>query len=543
MKFETLNTDALGRNCKIELNNKKILTPNLFPVVHPYNNLLNPPEIEKIGFNNIFTNAYILYNNSTERKKVLKKGLSNYLDFEGLIATDSGAFQQYMYHKEDITIKPHEIERFQEKIGSDFPVILDVPVQPDDDYETAKKKVDLSIARAKENIKRRKTNCCWMGPIHGAKYRDLLEKSTLEMDKLNFGVYAIGGLVKFFLEYRFKQILKILITVKKFVTPNKPLHMFGLGLPQFFSLAVAFGCDLMDSAAYILYAKDDRYFSLTTGTKQLTNLNEFACNCPICVSYTPKELKNLNKRLRTKLLAKHNLYVSLTELKNIRQSIREGNLWELVETRVRSHPNLINALEVLKENRQFFEKYEKTYKSHGRFLTSLESKYRPLIFRYKKRIKEKYRIPSYVKYLIIIPELDIKGRQSQTITKWLEKIHSNENISREKIHIVFISGFFGIIPLELINTYPMGQHEAIKYNAFYNCIHEELAKEITEFINNHSIIYKKCALLIPNEYINQFNENMNFNNKIYNKIFNYVKEYCKIPIYKSSTISDILRWF
>ncbi|GAH57138.1 unnamed protein product, partial [marine sediment metagenome] len=29
-------------------------------------------------------------------------------------------------------------------------------------------------------------------------------------------------------------------------------HMFGLGLPQYFSLAVACGCDLMDSRLYIL---------------------------------------------------------------------------------------------------------------------------------------------------------------------------------------------------------------------------------------------------------------------------------------------------
>jgi len=134
----------------------------------------------------------------------LKKGLHNYLNFEGIIGTDSGAFQKYMYPRDNLEINAEEIEKFQENIHSDFAVILDAPVQPNDDYETAKEKVMLSIERAKDNIRRRTHDSShWFGPIHGAKYFDLLRLSTLEMSKLDFDVYAIGGLVKYFLNYRF----------------------------------------------------------------------------------------------------------------------------------------------------------------------------------------------------------------------------------------------------------------------------------------------------------------------------------------------------
>ncbi|MHA2087573.1 MAG: tRNA-guanine transglycosylase, partial [Promethearchaeota archaeon] len=240
VKWEISDIDALGRIGKLIVNDKEMVTPNLFPVVHPYRNILNLSDLKGIGAQCVFTNAYIIFQNSEIRDIVLKKGVHKHLNFDGIIATDSGAFQKYMYSKTDFELNAESIEKFQEDIGSDFPVILDEPVQPDDDYGTAKKKVDLSIQRAKDNIDRRvKDTCHWFGPIHGAKYMDLLELSTIEMSKLDFDVYAIGGLVKSLLNYRFDLVIKTLLKVKENLILNKPIHMFGLGLPQFFSLAVA----------------------------------------------------------------------------------------------------------------------------------------------------------------------------------------------------------------------------------------------------------------------------------------------------------------
>ncbi|TXT63895.1 MAG: tRNA-guanine(15) transglycosylase [Promethearchaeota archaeon] len=543
MKFEIFDTDALGRVCEFEFKKKKILTPTLFPVIHPYNNLLKPAEIKNLGFNNIFTNAYILYQNEEERKKVLEKGIHEYLDFDGLIATDSGAFQQYMYHNEEIMISPYEIEEFEERIGSDLPVILDAPVQPTDEYEEAQKKVNLSIQRAKDNIKRRTQKCCWMGPIHGSLYPDLLKKSSIEMSNLDFGVYALGGLVKYFLDYRFNSIIQILTLAKHYLNPDKPIHMFGLGLPQFFSLAVAFGCDLMDSAAYILYAKDNRYFSLITGTAHLDELKEFPCVCPICSTHTPEELLKCENEVKIKLLAQHNLSLSLLELKTIRQAIREGKLWQLVEERVRSHPSLVNALSSLKKLAPAFEIYEKIYKPHGQILSSFESKYRPLIYRYQRRLQNRYRIPHHVKYLILFPQFDVKGTQSPLSLEWLRILDNNQIIPRKYIHCIFFSEFFGIIPIELINTYPMGQHEAIWYEDFSNNLYHKLQKSIIRYINQSSSTYIKCAMLIPDEYTTQFNEVKPFDRKIYDRLFSLIKPRIKIPLFKASNLQEILIWF
>lgn len=514
MKYEILDIDGLGRIGKIDANNKRLITPNLFPVVHPYNNIITPSELKKLGADCIFTNAYIIYQNDKIKEKVLSRGIHKFLNFDGLIATDSGAFQQYMYDKSKIEIKPEEIEKFQEDIETDYAVILDIPIQLDDTYETAKNKVNLTIARAKENIKRRTNeNCNWIGPIHGGKYADLLKNSTTEMCNLKFEIYAIGGLVKAFLEYRFDLAIQILLNVKKNFSSNKPIHMFGLGLPQFFSLAIACGCDLMDSAAYILFAKENRYFTLSTGTKTLDELEEFPCHCPICCEYTPKEIKKLDKINRTRLLAEHNLYLSFSELKTVRQAIREGNLWELVEQRIRSHPFLVNAAQLTKNYIDLFELHEKIYKNHGRLFVSTQSINRPLIHRYISRISKNYRIPENVKYLIILPELDGKGSSSLAIQQWVHEIYNNNIKFSDFFHVVFMSEFFGIIPLELSDTFPLGQNEAIRIVEESDIINKTSIEKAKQFFDHFSSYYEKCALFIPEFYLNSFGELTQFPSK------------------------------
>ncbi|MFX1316274.1 MAG: tRNA guanosine(15) transglycosylase TgtA [Promethearchaeota archaeon] len=540
-----MDVDALGRIGKLKLMEKEMITPNLFPVVHPIKNIISPSDLIKMGSQCIFTNAYIIYQNKEIKEQVLKKGIHQYLNFNGIVATDSGAFQQYIYNDDKLDISADEIEKFQEKLNTDFAVILDIPVQLSDDFEMAKSKVLKTIERAKQNVNRRRSkNCNWFGPIHGARYLDLIELSTKEMSKLNYDVYAIGGLVKTFLDYRFDIAIQNLLIVKEYLIPNRPIHMFGLGLPQFFSLAVACGCDLMDSAAYILYAKEDRYFTLSTGTKTLEELYEFPCHCPVCSKYKPQEMKSFNEELKTELLAKHNLYLSFSELRTIRQAIREGNLWELVDLRIRNHPNLVNAVKLIKDHKALFEIHEKIYKSHGRLYSSNEALNRPLIYRYKKRLLTNFRVPKDAKYLIILPELDTKVNNSTTTQKWLEKINKNKIIPRELIHIVFISEFYGLIPLELIESFPMGQYESIKSSGINDLIHSYSLRKVEQFLNKNNKFYIKCAVLIPENYVNQFNEVVDFpkDNIIYSLI-SVLKSNFKERFFEFKNLEEILMFF
>ncbi len=541
--FEIIGTDGLARIGKLTINNKSMVTPNIFPVVHPFKNDLDISDLKKIGAQGIFTNAYIIYQQEALRHEILTKGLHKYLNFDGLIATDSGAFQQYMYKDNPFKINAIEIEAFQENIGSELPVILDTPVQPEDNYDAAKIKIDTTIQRAIDNISRRKNKkCFWFGPVHGSQFPDLLEFSSKTMSKLDFGVYAIGGLVKYFLNYRFDLAIKILLSVKRNIVSNKPLHMFGLGLPQFFSLAVACGCDLMDSAAYILYAKEDRYFSLSTGTKRLDDLDEFPCCCPICSKFTPAEVKKLDEANKTRTLAQHNLYVSISELKTIRNAIKEGSMWELVEERVRSHPNLLIAERLVKDNASFLERFDSVYKKHGKLFSSIESLNRPLFFRYKEKLKYNVRIFKETKYLIILPALDTKSENSPSIKEWLENLKTNEFLPRETLYIVFLSDFYGIIPLELIDSYPIGQCEFIKSTNYIDTLYQISIEIAEEYIYSNLNLFEKVGAFIPETYINQFNEVVAFSKQsIISGLCERLKSKSNVNFYNDNNLNELLK--
>nr|MDO8112600.1 tRNA guanosine(15) transglycosylase TgtA [Candidatus Sigynarchaeota archaeon] len=343
--FEITAKEGMGRLGKLEINGKAMQTPNILPVVHPKWQIIPPAELRsRFGVDAIFTNAYIISRDDALRPAVLEKGVHAHLGFDGIIATDSGAFQHYMYGTDDL--KAEDIESFQEAIGSDLGVILDQPVQVDDSRDVATTKVKTTIQRAADNVRRRKSPAtAWYGPVHGSRYHDLLELSARSISGLDFAVHALGGVVKLLNQYEFSMVTRIILAAKQYMDPSRPVHLFGAGHPMVFSLFVALGCDLFDSAAYSLFAKEGRYIT-ASGTWHLDQLVEFPCACPACTGYTPAELRAAPEDDRYCRLAEHNLHVTMEELRLIREHMRAESLWQLVETRCRAHPKLLEALRV-----------------------------------------------------------------------------------------------------------------------------------------------------------------------------------------------------
>jgi len=116
-----------------------------------------------------------------------------------------------------------------------------------------------------------------------------------------------------------------------------------------FAQAALLGCDFFDSASYAKFAEKGRML-LTSGTVHLKDLSELPCECPICSNTTTEELKALPKDEKDLALMRHNLYVSAAEMRRVRQAIADGKLFELAALRARSHPALLEALQVMTEN-------------------------------------------------------------------------------------------------------------------------------------------------------------------------------------------------
>jgi 7-cyano-7-deazaguanine tRNA-ribosyltransferase len=152
-----------------------------------------------------------------------------------------------------------------------------------------------------------------------------------------------------------------------------------------FALAVACGCDLFDSAAYALYARDDRYLT-ERGTEQLADLDYFPCACPICSDHTPEAVRKCEDDERERLLAEHNLHVTFEEMRRVKQAIRAGSLLELVETRVRGHPTLVDGFRAMLDHAHALESTDPVSKG-AFFHLSAESAGRPEVLRHQERLE------------------------------------------------------------------------------------------------------------------------------------------------------------
>jgi 7-cyano-7-deazaguanine tRNA-ribosyltransferase len=279
------------------------------------------------------------------------------------------------------------------------------------------------------------------------------------MGKLPFQIHALGSPTEIMESYRFDVLVDMILTAKMNLPVERPLHLFGAGHPVMFSLAVALGCDLFDSAAYALYARENRYMT-ENGTWMLSKLDYFPCQCPRCRGSKPKDVLATTAREREVFLAEHNLYVCQAELDRIKQAIRDGRLWEHVEMRAHAHPALLTALKKLKGYEGFIEKNSPTVKRSGLFFFGNLDLSRPEVVHYRNRLLDNYSPPKTVKTLLLVPQTRSKpfhkAREFQKIRQVLQ--HLGSEVSKT-VHVCFYDAPFGVVPLELDEVYPLSQHE------------------------------------------------------------------------------------
>ncbi|MCL1966209.1 MAG: tRNA guanosine(15) transglycosylase TgtA [Candidatus Bathyarchaeota archaeon] len=478
MSFEVKEKDLLGRIGKLKTKSGTIETPLLFPVINPSVQPVLPQRLKDVfGFEAVITNAYIL--KKRYQNKPIEEGLHKFLKFNGATMTDSGAYQILVYG--DVEYNQKEIVAYEESIGTDIATILDIPTG----WRVTKEQAEITVAethrRAKEffNLKTRK-DMLWVGPVQGGKHLDLVADSAKEMGSLPFDIHALGSPTEVMENYRYDVLAEMILTAKKGIPIERPLHLFGAGHPSMFAIAVSLGCDLFDSAAYALYAREGRYMT-ENGTWRIQEMDYFPCTCPNCTSETPKSLMTKSAKERTVFLAEHNLWACISELKRIKQAIRDGRLWELTEMRAHAHPALLSALKRVKNHKDFLETFNPSIKNSGFFYFNPEGLARPEITHYKNRLLNRYTPPTNAKALLLLPQTRNKpfhkSPEMKKIRQLLRTIGSNY---AEQIHIAVFCAPFGIVPLELDEIYPLSQHETAR--PFDRETIEYIAEQTTAYI-------------------------------------------------------------
>jgi 7-cyano-7-deazaguanine tRNA-ribosyltransferase len=159
-------------------------------------------------------------------------------------------------------------------------------------------------------------------------------------------------------------------------------------------------------------------------------------------------------------LAEHNLYTCSAELKRIKQSIRDGRLWEHLEMRAHGHPALLQALRRAENHKEYIEKHDSASKKSGLFFFGSVGLARPEIVRHVKRLSERYTPPEEANILVLVPQARRKpfhkSRIFRDITAQLQTLESSV-----RFHTCFYGAPFAVVPNELDEIYPLSQHETV----------------------------------------------------------------------------------
>ena len=438
--FEIRARDGFARIGRFSTPHGVVETPALLPVVHPdpRSQTIAPREIgERFGLPAVITSSYITWRSPVLRERAEREGIHRLLDFSGPIFTDSGAFQQHAYGH--VEVSPEEILEFQGRIGSDIAAVLDVFGEPDASPDDARRAVEATLERARKA--RAARDGLLAVPVQGGLYPELRWRSA-EQASLLGDVLAIGGVVPLLEAYRFVDLARVLLAARPALAPERAVHLFGTGHPITFAFAALFGVDLFDSSAYHKFARRGSLL-FPEGTVDVSDVKEPFCGCWLCSERPLTTLGQLSPSERETAIARHNLWMCATEVRRVRQAIRSGTLWELVERRAAAHPALLAGVKATVQGADVFLPVEPDSRPSFRQVSET-SRERPAVARFLQNLvrwrdaespgPSRARVPLTPEYLGRIPSRDSSG----------------ERIRWE------IPSPIGPVPLELSEVYPVG---------------------------------------------------------------------------------------
>ncbi len=486
--FEIKALDLGARIGVLRTKSGSIETPYLFPVVDPMLKKQNVSvrELKELGFNAVITNAYIAL-----KGYGLNVDIHKAIAFDGVVMTDSGAYQLMVYG--DIDIDNRSIVEFQCRCGSDIGVPLDIPTKAEDPRDRVAYSVLETCRRLEEvlDIVSSCRNTLWVAPIQGGVHLDLLRlsaKRIIDRGLLSaYSIVALGSPTTLLERFRFEKVIEMIGVVRSVIPPSIPLHLFGAGHPMIIPFAVALGVDTMDSASYAIYARDGRYMT-RRGTYRIEELDYFPCSCPVCSKYEPRDLVEMSLSERTRLIALHNLYVLRQELRRVKQAIKEGRLWEYLEEVAHSHPAAKRAFDALLKYYKVIASRSPASRGEVKALMIFDSAslYNPRAFTARRRVKQA-NFSKWVRGKVALVPL---------LPKWKPLVKSSitARMRSEGYFVVGYAPVLGPVPSVISEAFPFSQYEtSVK---FCEDVLEVSALEVQEFVERYCDLIEELFVMV-----------------------------------------------
>ncbi|MGC9189810.1 MAG: tRNA-guanine transglycosylase, partial [Conexivisphaera sp.] len=236
---------------------------------------------------------------------------------------------------------------------------------------------------------------------------------------------------------------------------------------------VAFGADTFDSASYALFARELRYMT-RCGVRNVGELEELPCSCPICSRRTPRELLEMPREEAVGLIARHNLYVLREELLDVRQALHEGRLWEYLMQKTTCHPSLYGVRSLMVEASGDFAEFTRLFKRRALLLFGHEDVHRPELMTAASRVR---RVPPHGKSITLLIVHSVEVQAAPSVGD----------------DVYFVVPFLGVVPPGLSDVYPFSQNSKPDPASFDDRVLEETARASADVVSGWGVTYAKIV--------------------------------------------------
>ena len=352
MEFKVTATDGAARRGQLVLPHGVVDTPAFMPV-GTYGTVkgMSPQELKALGAQIVLGNTFHLWLRPGTDVIGAHGGLHRFMGWDGPILTDSGGYQVYSLGAlrkiteegvrfqspvdgDPCFLTPEESMRIQRELAADIVMVFDECTPYPATLEQARDSMRLSLRWAGRSKRAHEGNGnALFGIVQGGMHEKLRDESAVELARIGFDGYAIGGLS---VGETKPEMTRILGHTALLLPAGQPRYLMGVGTPQDIVAAVSAGMDLFDCVLPTRNARNGWAYT-HRGVVKLRNARhrdevkplDQECGCYTCRHFTRAYLHHLqrvNEMLGARLNTLHNLHYYQELMRGLRAAIEGRRL-------------------------------------------------------------------------------------------------------------------------------------------------------------------------------------------------------------------------
>jgi queuine tRNA-ribosyltransferase len=355
MSFKILARDGKARCGRLETPHGVVDTPVFMPVATQASvKAISQENLTSLGARAILANSYHLYLRPGTALIKAAGGLHKFMDYDGMILTDSGGFQVmsladlrkiedkgvvFKSHIDGSThdLTPEKVIDIQSDLASDCWTTLDECASYEDGEARAAAALERTLKWTDRSIpavaaKRDAGSRSLFFPIlQGGLFPELRRRAAEHMARVPCDGIAMGG---FSVGEPKPLTWEVVDQTTEWLAEDKPRYLMGVGTPEELWQAVACGVDMLDCVFPTRVARNGQVMT----KRGRFNITQSACRadfgpldsecaCFVCRRYSRAYLAHLYRAKELviyQLLSYHNLHCMADVAADIRRAIAEG---------------------------------------------------------------------------------------------------------------------------------------------------------------------------------------------------------------------------